>query len=44
MEALFKRYFEQEKNICDVEVLASAATEAGLDVKSIADATAWDQG
>ena len=31
MEALFKRYFEQEKNICDVEVLASAATEAGLD-------------
>ena len=31
MEAIFKRYFEQEKNICDVEVLASAATEAGLD-------------
>ena len=31
MEALFKRYFEQEKNLCDVEVLASAATEAGLD-------------
>jgi predicted DsbA family dithiol-disulfide isomerase len=31
IEALFKRYFEQEKNICDVDVLVEAAAEAGLD-------------
>lgn len=32
VEELFKRYFEQEKNLGDLDVLIDAAKDAGLDV------------
>lgn len=35
VEALFKRYFEQEQNIGSLDVLLSAAEEAGLDVAKV---------
>lgn len=34
IEAIFKRYFEQEKSPNDFEVLCAAATEAGLDLEA----------